>query len=46
MGCVGKLGGLCKEKFGNDFKMRMKGMEGGWKRFEVVSMRGKGVWRG
>ena len=28
------------------FKIRMEGMESGWRRIEMVSKRGKGIWRG
>ena len=29
-----------------NFKIKMEGVERGWRRFEMVSKRGKGVWRG
>ena len=29
-----------------DFKIKMEEMERDWRRFEMVSKRGKGVWRG
>ena len=34
------------KEMGMIFKMKMEGIERGWKRFEMISKIGKGVWRG
>ena len=45
MGCVHKLDGFCMERMCIAFKIKMGGMERGWRRIEMVSKRGKDVWR-
>ena len=44
--CLESLVGFCMERMCMDFKIKMEGMERAWRRFEMVSKRGKGVWRG
>ena len=45
VGCVGKIGGFCMERLCMAFKIKMRRMENGWRSIEMVSKRGKGVWR-
>ena len=44
--CLKSLVGFCTERMCMDFKIKMEGMERGWRMIEMVSKRGKGVWRG